>query len=265
MAQKTLKTPEAIASYVFLNTPQKSMNEGEKDKYSMVLVFTTEAQKSPLFKAMKKAAVDAAIEKWGDKAAGMIRSDKIRMPFRDDWEEKGYPEGSVFITVKNEKKPGVVSIYPDPNNGNKPMPITDEDEIYSGMICCATVRAFAYDQKGNKGVSFALNNVQKLRDGERIDGRKKAEDDFEADLDAVGNLEDLENGEDTPPAKSKGRKDVDEDDGDEDEQQKKPARKLKASERWSPEDRAAKPERGKKGSKKAATVPADEDLSDLYE
>jgi len=30
----------------------------------------------------------------------MVESGKIRMPFRNDGEEKGYPEGSVFMNVK---------------------------------------------------------------------------------------------------------------------------------------------------------------------
>lgn len=40
--------------------------------------------------------------------------------------------------------------------------------------------AFAYDMPTSKGVSFALNNVQKLGDGKRLDGRVAATDDFEA-------------------------------------------------------------------------------------
>jgi hypothetical protein len=44
----------------------------------------------------------------------------------------------------------------------------------------ATVAPFAYNNSGNKGVSFALNNLQICRtDGERLDGRIAAEDDFD--------------------------------------------------------------------------------------
>lgn len=270
MAQ-SLKTPLAILSYAYLFTPQKAMNEGEKDKYSCVLVFLPEEQQTPLFKALKKAAVDAAIEKWGDKAPGMIRSGKLKMPFRDDAEEKGYPEDSVFITVKNERKPGIVSIFPDPDNDNKPLPITDPEKIYAGCIVRATVRAFAYDAKGNKGVSFGLNNIQKVKDGERLDGRKKAEDDFESDMDAVGDLSDLD-------------PDTQGEDGGEEEQDDRPPKgkqKKESTERWSPTNSVKDAmkevdegiKKGKRGSKAkpaaAATTKgkaADEDdLADLYE
>jgi hypothetical protein len=46
----------------------------------------------------------------------------------------------------------------------------------------ASLRAFAYDTNGNKGVSFGLNNIQKLGEGQRLDGRKAATDEFDADL-----------------------------------------------------------------------------------
>jgi hypothetical protein len=49
----------------------------------------------------------------------------------------------------------------------------------------AQLRAFSYDSNGNKGVSFALNNIQKLGDGERLDNRQAATDAFEADLSAA--------------------------------------------------------------------------------
>ena len=37
-----------------------------------------------------------------------------------------------------------------------------------------------------------IRNIQKIEDGDRLDGRKKAEDEFEADETAVADLADLE-------------------------------------------------------------------------
>ena len=62
----------------------------------------------------------------------------------------------------------------------KPERITHPSQIYSGCIVRASLNAFAYDRAGNRGISLGLNNIQKLADGERLDGRLKAEDDFEA-------------------------------------------------------------------------------------
>lgn len=184
---KRIITPEAILSYPHLFTPQED-DKGQL-KYSASLVFLDGAD----LKEMKNEAVEAARAKWGTKADSMIRSGSLRMPFRKDGEEKGYPEGAVFVNVRSGQRPGIVSRYPDPKTG-KPAIITDEEEIYPGVIVRASVTAFAYDVSGNKGVSFALNNIQKLRDGERLDGRMKAEDEFEADEELAADLEDLTDG-----------------------------------------------------------------------
>ena len=55
-----------------------------------------------------------------------------------------------------------------------------------------SITAFGYDVKGNKGISFALNNVQKWADGERLDGRVRAEDEFSAEAPVTADLSDLE-------------------------------------------------------------------------
>jgi hypothetical protein len=43
-----------------------------------------------------------------------------------------------------------------------------------------SLNAFPYNTQGNKGVSFGLNHVQKIADGEFLGGRSKAEDDFDS-------------------------------------------------------------------------------------
>jgi hypothetical protein len=56
----------------------------------------------------------------------------------------------------------------------------DETEVYSGAWYRAQVRAFAYENAGNKGVSFGLQNVQKLRDDDPLgSGRIPASKAFE--------------------------------------------------------------------------------------
>ena len=69
--------------------------------------------------------------------------------------------------------------------------ITDHAEVYSGCKVRATLSVFAYEKAGNRGVSFGLNNVQKLDDGERLDGRLKAEDDFGAIEDKPAEIDDM--------------------------------------------------------------------------
>jgi hypothetical protein len=173
-----LKTPEAILSYPFLFNPRA--NDEGKLKFSASLVFPAGTDLTEL----KTAVLDAAREKFGTKADELIRLKKIHTPFRDDWESKGYPEGSTFINVTTEKKPGIVSIYRGADG--KPAPITDPELIYPGCIVMASIVAKYFEAKGKKGITFYLNNLQKRRDGERLDGRMKAEDEFAAEEELAG-------------------------------------------------------------------------------
>jgi len=202
-----LITPVAILSYPHLFQAQPPLQEGGKPKFGCSLVFPEGTDVT----AMKQAAVEAAKEKFGDKAVKMIRDGKLKFPFRTDGEEKGYPEGSVFVNVRSERRPGIVSRYADPATG-KARVIEDEDEIYPGVQVKALVHAYGYDTAGNRGVTFALDGIQKWDDGDRLDGRVKAEDAFDAEELAVADLSDLtdEGGGDEAPAKKskkgKGKK-----------------------------------------------------------
>lgn len=163
-----LITPKAILSYPALFEP-KPNKKGELF-YQCALVFPEGTDLSEL-----KAAADAAgREKFGAK----WNPKTFKTPFREDGEEKGYPAGSVFFNAKSKSKPGIVDRYAGADG--KPRPIEDEAEVYAGAFVRASVRFYAYDTEGSRGVAVALNNLQKLGDGERLDGRMKAEDEFDA-------------------------------------------------------------------------------------
>lgn len=185
MSSSTTKviTPKAMLSYPHLDKPQLPPNGGAgKAKYSCTLVFAPGSDLRALH-----AAVEAAAEaKYPGKGKDMLAKRILKSPFRDDAEAKGYPEGSIFLNVRTEQAPGVVYLYAGPDNKPAVMPVEKiRDEMYPGAFVRASLVAFAYDSSGNKGVSFALNNVQKLGDGERLDGRVSAENEFEADLNAA--------------------------------------------------------------------------------
>jgi hypothetical protein len=172
-------TPKAMLSYPHLDKPQAGQKPGDKAKYSATLVFVEGTDLA----ALKAAALAAAEEKYPGKAQEMITKGILKTPFRKDAEAKGYPAGSVFINVRSEQKPGAVYAHAGPDK--KPAVVPEDkirEEFYPGSFVRASLRAFAYDNSGNKGISFALNNVQKLADGERLDGRIAAEDEFDAEL-----------------------------------------------------------------------------------
>jgi hypothetical protein len=179
-------TPEAVISYPHIFEPQTPPGSSEP-VYSCALVFKDDVDITD----MKAAANVVAKAEWGDKTREMVKAGKVRMPFRENGEEKGYPAGSTFINVKSRQKPGVVSRYADEKTG-KPAVIEDPSEIYPGAIVKASLRAYAYDMNGNRGVSFALVNLQKIKDGPRMDGRLSAADEFTAEARPTADISDLD-------------------------------------------------------------------------
>ena len=103
----------------------------------------------------------------------------IKRGLRDGAEKadmEGYGDGTYFASLSTKMRPGVVDKDRDPiEPGNT-------DEIYPGCYCRATVTVYSYDNKG-KGVALGLMNIQKVADGERLDSRTDAADDFEDDID----------------------------------------------------------------------------------
>lgn len=191
----TIITPKATLSYPHLDKAQepKPGDDGNgKAKFSATLVFAPGTDLTALFAAAFEAAKEKFTATFKLPNGQMVPIEKafelsiLRSPFRRDALVKGYPEGSIFINVRTERKPGCVFNYKGADG--KPAIIPDEaitTELYAGASVRASVRAFGYEAKGNRGVSFALNNVQKLGDGERLDGRVAASDEFTAELDAA--------------------------------------------------------------------------------
>lgn len=118
--------------------------------------------------AAKKAAV---VNKWGGK-----EPKKLDLALRDgdDREDEVY-EGHYYLNAKCNTRPGVVDKHKNP--------ITDEEEIYSGVWAYVSVTFYGYDVSGNRGVACGLNNIMKYKDDERLGGRVSAESDFGDDFD----------------------------------------------------------------------------------
>lgn len=166
---ENIMTPEFRVSFPSLFRASR-FNESAEPKYAVTMLFPKNTDLNPL----KREAERAAKEKWGDKIPKGLKT-----PFRDqgDFDHEGYESGAIFIRATSKQRPGVVD--------NNVQAVVDEGEVYPGCFARATVRAYAYDVPGNKGIAFGLQNLQKLRDGDPISGRSKPEDDFSP----VGNEE----------------------------------------------------------------------------
>lgn len=204
-------TQEVTLSFPHLAEPTVAQNGKGNPKYSASLLYDAGAN----LEAEKAALMEAAVKQWGDKAATLLKTGQLTWPIRTDWEAKGYPEGTAFINARSENQPGLVYPHKDPTSGkpalvipgvvNPGYQLTDADKktiatvFYAGARVRAAIVAFAYEYRETaggpvmkRGVSFGLNNLQKLGDGPRLDGRKAAVDEFEAVTELVpANLDDL--------------------------------------------------------------------------
>ena len=160
-------TPKFRVSFPNVFRPGKVMQVGAEPKYNVTMLFESGADLS----ALRKAAQEAVEEEWGPDKTKWPKN--MRNPFRDQGEKEfeGYVKGAKFINATSKQRPGLVD--------SKVQDIIDEKDFYPGCYARATVRAFAYDQAGNRGVAFGLQNIQKLADGEPLGGRTKPQEDFE--------------------------------------------------------------------------------------
>jgi hypothetical protein len=56
--------------------------------------------------------------------------------------------------------------------------------VYPGAVCRATLLVSAFDAPGAKGVTCLLQNIQLLRDGDRLVAKRDASSDFSATEDS---------------------------------------------------------------------------------
>lgn len=171
MGTRSVLTPPGICSFLNLVTPRPIVDGGEP-KYGFTLIFDKAAQKRPEFRELEKAIDEALRQKWPTKLPPGLRS-----PFRDGAEKaekfEGYHPGDIFISPSSKDKPGCVDA--------QRQDIIDFSEVYAGWTARANVRPFAYDKGGNRGCGLFLDNVQFLRPGKRLDGRKAASESFPDD------------------------------------------------------------------------------------
>jgi hypothetical protein len=174
-------------SYANLFEP-RPVGEGDnaKMKYSTAVIVPYD---HPQAESLKKKIDALGTSKFGDGWGAVKRK---RNPLRDPWKEyekarkEAEDEGDdpdeipapdestrncYVINCSSERKPQIVD--------RQLQPILDESEIYSGCYVNISVGGYAYDKEGNKGVGWGLNNVQLVKQGERLGGAPNAEEEFE--------------------------------------------------------------------------------------
>lgn len=174
---KVITGPATRWSYANVWDP-KSINGGAP-KYSVSLIIPKSDTKTV---EKIQAAIQAAYEEGQSKLKGNGKSvpalSVLKTPLRDgDMERPDDPAYAdcYFINANSATAPGIVDA--DRN------PIMERSEVYSGVYGRASINLYAFNSNGNKGIACGLNNLQKIRDGEPLGGKSRAEDDFETDED----------------------------------------------------------------------------------
>lgn len=174
---KVITGPETRWSYANVWEP-KSINGGTP-KYSVSLIIPKSDTKTV---EKIKAAIKAAYDEGQGKLKGNSRTvpalSVLKTPLRDgDTERPDDPvyANSYFINANSASAPGIV--------GADCQPIIDRSEVYSGVYGRASINFYAFNSNGNKGIACGLNNLQKIKDGEPLGGKSRAEDDFSTEED----------------------------------------------------------------------------------
>ena len=169
---KVITGPETRWSYANVWEP-KSINGGTP-KYSVSLIIPKSDTKTV---EKIQAAIQAAYEEGQGKLKGNGKTvpalSVLKTPLRDgDAERPDDPAyaDSYFINANSASAPGIVDAGCQP--------IIDRSEVYSGVYGRASINLYAFNSNGNKGIACGLNNRQKIKDGEPLGGKSRAEDDF---------------------------------------------------------------------------------------
>ena len=174
---KVITGPESRWSYANV-WEAKSINGGTP-KFSVSLIIPKSDTRTI---AKLKAAIEAAYLEGETKLKGngkiVPTLSTIKTPLRDgDTERPDDPAyaNAYFINANSATAPGIVDA--------DRQPILDRSEVYSGVYGRASINFYAFNSNGNRGIACGLNNLQKIRDGEPLGGKSRAEDDFATDLD----------------------------------------------------------------------------------
>ena len=159
-------------SYVNVWEP-KSIN-GSTPKYSVSLIIPKKDTRTvEKIKEAIKAAYDEGQSKLKGSSKVVPQFAALKTPLRDgDIERPDDPTyaGCYFVNANAIHAPGIVDAACNP--------IIERSEVYSGVYGRASISFYAFNSNGNRGVACALNNLQKIRDGEPLGGRASAEADF---------------------------------------------------------------------------------------
>lgn len=185
------KAPDFMSAVGLLSFPAlfepRSQDPTKEPRYSCSLIWNAERQAEAAFKEMEKRLMKAARQKFGS-----TLPPNMWWPIRDGAEKTKYPgygPGTKFANFTTKFQPGIVD--------GKNQKVEVASDVFAGQWARVSYTIHAFDNK-SKGVGLGLLNVQIVKKrAPRIDGRKSAEESFEAmDLDDDDDLVDGDDDDD---------------------------------------------------------------------
>jgi hypothetical protein len=231
-----IRTPIGRTSFMWVQKPKANKKDPTKKPQYEVTLLIPPGFSLTLLKKEVERVVD---EKWGEK-----RPRGLKLPFSDagEYEYEGYEKGWTRLRASTTQAPGIL----DGEEDNAKITEEDSTAVYSGRWAIISVRPYAYDVDGSRGVSLGLANIRLMNHDTPLGGgRSSAASDFDIDEE----YEDMKKGkrsafddedeDDAPRKPVKKRRPVEDDDEDEvpvkkkrrvvedDEDEEPPVRKKK--------------------------------------
>ena len=162
------------ARFSFANVWEPKSVNGSEPKFGISLIIPKNDKKtvSAIQSAIEEAKKEG-IAKFGGKLPANLKT-PLRDGNLDRPDDINYKD-SYFLNANSKDAPQIVN--------SAVQPILDRSEFYSGCYGKVSLNFFAYNTNGSRGIAAGLGNIQKLRDGEPLGGKSRAEDDFETEDD----------------------------------------------------------------------------------
>lgn len=151
-------TPMGRIAYPYAFERAKSLDPDKEGKYEVTLYIPKSENIDALLSEVNRVGKEA----FGTKFIGQ---DKLKHPPIKDGDEKGsdHPAFNHWIVRgKSNSKPAVVK--------GDLSALTDSDDLYGGCFGKLNLTPASYQIPSGWGITFYLNAVQKVKDGERFAG-----------------------------------------------------------------------------------------------
>jgi hypothetical protein len=198
--RELIVTPVGRFDFVKVAEPEYKKEDVNKEKptYAVTMIFNKEDVDK--LKPLVELEAKARKAKWGDKNFKDNKPPGYKSPIRrgyrkhedevDQFDLNKYPQykDKIVVTFRSPGRPPQVK---DASKGRNKVDMINLKELYSGCYGVVSCVAFAYENEG-KGVSFSLQNIMKMADGEPLGiGRTNAEEDFK-DIEVPSNINNAE-------------------------------------------------------------------------